>query len=222
MEFIGESELDGMRSFNTAFDAEFLKNYQAGSLRYLYRGVPCKKSPIDLAIYLRLLWREKPASIIEIGTKAGGSAMFFADISKLFALDANVCSVDIEPVELPPTTEVRFLQGDVHNLDEVFWKNGLADLPRPWLVVEDSAHTFKACTAALSFFSRKLEPGELLVIEDGVLEDLGLAHRYQGGPNLAISEFMRQEPETFDVAYEYTDMFGVNATYNPNGYLRKL
>jgi cephalosporin hydroxylase len=88
-------------------------------------------------------------------------------------------------------------------------------------VVEDSAHTLEACTAALDFFGRHLLPGEYLVIEDGVLDDLGVTARYGGGPNAAIAEYLAAKPSVFEIAAGYCDMFGHNATYNPNGYLKK-
>lgn len=210
-----------MRSFNTPFSDDFLKQYQAGTLGYSYRGVPCHKSPIDLAIYLHLLWQEKPSTIIEIGSKHGGSALFFSDMAGTYNLNTVIYSIDLNIPEPVPTQAVHFLQGDVHHLESVFTENNLFELPRPWFVVEDSAHTAAACETALHFFSQHLQTGEVLAMEDGILDELGLSDRYSGGPNLAIKEFLGKNPDTFDIAYEYTDMFGINATYNPNGYLRK-
>ena len=58
-------------------------------------------------------------------------------------------------------------------------------------------------------------------MEDGILSELGLDEQYNGGPNRAIIEFFAQNPDCFDIETAYCDMFGINATYNPNGYLRK-
>ncbi len=210
-----------MRSFKTAFDTAFLTAYQQGSLGYTYKGVPCLKSPIDLAIYLRVLWKERPKTIFEIGSKAGGSALLFGDMAQLFELGAGVVSLDLVAPTLDPHCDVLFLQGDVHRLEEVFARYELFARSRPWLVIEDSAHTYSACLAALQFFRTHLRAKELLVLEDGVLADLGMSDAYEGGPNRAIAEFFETRPEVFEVATEYCDMFGVNATYNPNGYLRR-
>jgi cephalosporin hydroxylase len=49
------------------------KRRSAHSSRYTYRGVPMLKNPFDLALYLLLLWRLKPRTVIEIGSKSGGS-----------------------------------------------------------------------------------------------------------------------------------------------------
>ncbi len=56
-------------------------------------------------------------------------------------------------------------------------------------------------------------------MEYGVLDELGLSERYDGGPNRAIAEFMSERPRVFEVVTELCDMFGTNAT---NGYHRKV
>ena len=210
-----------MRSFRTAFPKDWLSAYQAGVLGYSYKGIPCLKSPLDLAIYMQALWNERPKTIVEIGSKHGGSAVLFSDLAATFDLDAAVVSIDVDPPQTPPGCGARFFQGDVLNLGAVFDEHDLFSLPRPWFVVEDSAHTYAGCTAALEFFHRFLAPGEVLVIEDGVLSDLGLSPEYDGGPNRAITDFFATHPSAFEVLTEYADMFGQNATYNPNGYLRR-
>jgi cephalosporin hydroxylase len=211
----------GLRPFRTGLPAGFLAAYQTGNLAYEYRGVPCLKSPIDLAVHLRLLWKERPATIFEIGSNAGGSALFFADVATVYGFDCRVVSIDLVPPTDRPDCEVRLLEGNVRNLGPTFLNNDLFSLARPWLVVEDSEHSYEACLAALEFFRRHLSRGELLVIEDGVLAELGLSEHYDGGPNRAIEAFFERHPTAFEVATEYTDMFGVNVTYNPNGYLRR-
>ena len=209
-----------MRSFKTLFPPEFLKSYQAGHLLYQYRDIPCLKNPIDLAIYLQVLWREKPKTLIEIGSERGGSAVFFSDICKVYGFDTQIISIDLDP----PSIEhhgVIFRQGDVCELGNVLPAHELEVMPHPWLVIEDSAHTFAGCWAALEFFAKHLRSGELLIMEDGILDELGLSDRYDGGPNRAIAEFDKARPDIFSIDTHYTDMFGANATYNPNGYLRR-
>jgi cephalosporin hydroxylase len=208
------------RDFRTFFAKDQLGDFHKGVMRYRYRDVLCQKCPIDIAIYMRLIWDAKPRTIFEIGTKAGGSALLFRDLCALYRLDVRVVSIDLKP---PSDTfdGIDFVQGDVLSLKKVFRRNDLYRHPRPWLVVEDSAHTLDACTAALDFFGKKLRPGEFLVIEDGVLNDLGMTARYGGGPNAAIAEYLAAKPSVFEIAASHCDMFGHNATYNPNGYLKK-
>lgn len=210
-----------MRDFRTPFNPDLLNGIQTGTLSYRYKDIPCLKDPIDIAIYLRLLWLEKPKTLIELGTKYGGSALLFSDLSKLMDLGCEIVSIDIHPPPEIEVDQVRFIQGDILKIEEVFEQNQLASLPRPWLVVEDSAHTFSACKHALKFFAAHMQTGEILAMEDGILTELGLAEQYDGGPSRAIEEFLTAYPDSFDIETSYCDMFGCNTTYNPNGYLRK-
>ena len=209
-----------MRSFKTPFPGSVLQPIQRGVLSYKYKGVPCLKSPIDICIYMKLLWDLKPGTIIEIGSKHGGSALFFADLMQSYGLETHVYSIDLERPDLTDP-RITFLEGDVNHLDDSFAAHGLSDCPRPWFVNEDSAHTYAGCLAALRVLGREMQTGDLLAMEDGNLVELGLSERYDGGPNRAIAEFFEASPDVFEIATELCDMFGQNATYNPNGYLRK-
>jgi cephalosporin hydroxylase len=209
-----------IRSFKTAFAPGQLEAYQQGALSYRYRDLPCLKSPIDIAIYLRLLHDQRPATLFEIGAKDGGSALMFRDFTRMLAIACEIISIDLRPPRLA-IEGVRFLEGDVRALEDLFGAHRLERMPRPWMVIEDSAHTRAACQAALEFFAGRLHSGEYLVIEDGVLADLGLGESFEGGPNRAISDFFAAHPDVYEIDARYCDMFGPNATYNPNGYLRK-
>jgi cephalosporin hydroxylase len=210
-----------VRSFKTAFSEEFLQNYQQGVLQYQHRGVPCLKSPIDLAIYSRAMWDIKPGAVIEIGTKFGGSALWFSDTLRAFGNPCPVISIDLEVPTGIEDDHIQFIQGDAMELSKVFKSYNLESLPRPWLVSEDSAHTYTVCMAVLTYLSQVLQPGDLLVMEDGNLDEMGLSERYDGGPNRALAEFLTTRPDVFEIATSYCDMFGMNATYAPNGYLFK-
>jgi cephalosporin hydroxylase len=211
-----------MRPFSTAFTQPMLPGYQAGVMKYTYKGVRCLKSPIDMAIYMRLLWDLKPRLILEIGSHSGGSALLFADLCDMLGLEAQVISIDLEIPNGVQHPRLSFLRGDVMALDAVLDGAGLDGLPHPWFVTEDSAHSYQGCMAALDVFAARMRAGDVLAMEDGVLDDLGLSARYDGGPNRALAEFPVNRPDTFAVATDLCDMFGTNATYNPNGYLRKL
>jgi cephalosporin hydroxylase len=211
-----------LRSFKSSFDKPFLDSMQNGVLSYTYKGVLCRKCPLDMAIYTKLIWDLKPQTLIEVGTLKGGSALWLADVLSAAGLAAKVVSVDQNMQSEVTDPRIQFLQGDVNELDQVLTDAKLATLPRPFLVIEDSAHTYLSTLAAIRFFDRVLRPGEVLVIEDGVLDELGLSDKYGGGPNRALAEFLAETSGRFEVMTDYCDMYGVNATYNPNAFLRKL
>ncbi|WP_165222021.1 CmcI family methyltransferase [Affinirhizobium pseudoryzae] len=212
-----------MRSFETAFPRPLLDTYQAGVMSYKYKGISCLKSPIDIAIYMQLIWQMKPNSLFEIGSNSGGSALLFSDIlNNMGCTHTPLISIDINVPQIIHDPRIRFIKGNILELEHLFTAEDLHQLPHPWLVIEDSAHSHAACTAALSFFSKAMKPNDVLVIEDGVLDDLGWSDLYNGGPNKAIADFFTENPNSFECLSNLCDLFGTNATYNPNGYLRKL
>ncbi len=212
-----------IRSFKTPFTRPQLGAYHHGVMQYHYRDVMCNKSPIDIALYLHLIHAVAPGSFIEIGTKCGGSAMMFRDMMRMYGFDTQVVSIDRAPPEADTRFEgIRFVEGDVLALEDAFDRNGLFDLPRPWILSEDSAHTYEACMGVLAFGEAHLRSGEYLIMEDSVLAELDLADRFDGGPSRALDTYLSQNPGVYEIDTSYCDMFGRNATTNPNGYLRKL
>ena len=213
------------RPFPTAFGDELLKTYHQGVMNYTYRGVSCLKSPMDLAIYMLLIHDLKPRSIIEIGSFHGGAAMFYDDLCKTYGLDTSIVTVDYRKLDSNPSTqtdcEIEFIQADALDLANSALHARLDELKRPWLVIEDSAHTRDVSFAVMCYFKDRMQSGEFLIIEDGVIEDQGGNWRYNGGPNLAVHDFFVEFPGAFALDTHYNDFFGVNASFNPNGYLRK-
>lgn len=210
------------RNFRTAFPHDFLHAYQRGTLGYTYKGIPCLKSPIDLAIYTKLVWDLRPGSLIEIGSNRGGSALWFADQLAAVGLNCRIVSIDLQPPTNIADPRIEFRAGDAAQLGECLSQDRLTRLAHPWLIIEDSAHLYPVTKAAIRFFADAMRTGDVLVVEDGVIDDLGLTDEYDGGPNRAVAEFIAEFPGMYRVMEEYCDMFGTNATYNPNGYLVRL
>jgi cephalosporin hydroxylase len=211
------------RAFASSIDARVLDRIQAGTMRSVYREVPFFKSPFDIALYLQLLSRLAPRTVIEIGGKFGGSALWFADMLGAQGVDARVLSVDIEPLAKFTDPRITFLRGDAKRLDEVLPASLLQSCPRPWLVVEDSSHHYPESIAVLDYFHAHLQQGDYIVVEDGVVSQLTGAHyrQYQDGPNRAVADFLARHGDAYEIDTGLCDRYGHNATYNPNGWLRR-
>ncbi len=201
---------------------ELLMKIQQGAMAYQYRGVPLQKNPFDLAIYLRLLDQARPRTLIEIGAYQGGSALWFADQASILGLDLEVLSIDLEVPVTVVNPSVRFLQGDARELGTVLTPALMKEVKRPLMVVEDSSHLAGTTAAVLEFFDPWLHSGEYIVIEDGILSDMKVAHLYDGGPLAAIEAFLEQSAGTYEVDRGLCAYFGGNVTWNVNGYLRRL
>jgi len=181
-----------------------------------------QKHPVEIALYMQLLWRIKPAVIIEIGTLAGGAAVWMGDLLNIFGIDGRVISVDLEPPAPSYTPKnVRFLRGDANNLGTTLDPEFLRALPRPWLVIEDASHDYATTLAVLRFFDPLLRSGEYMIVEDAAVPEIGQDTWHEGGAAHATAQFMHDRGKDYQIDAAYCDFYGRNVTGNPNGYLRK-
>lgn len=196
---------------------ELLMKIQQGTMGYRHRGLPMLKNPFDLALYPLLLEHAAPQTLIEIGSHRGGSALWFADQRP----GMRVISIDVDPPAARHDA-VTFLRGDGRALHDVLPDSVMASIARPLLVVEDADHMAGTTGAVLEFFDRWLQPGEYIVIEDGILTAMRVAELYDGGPLRAIHDFLRRTNGRYEIDRSYCDYFGRNVTWNVDGYLRRV
>jgi cephalosporin hydroxylase len=213
-----------MTGHSSYSDIEYalLMKIQQGTMAYRYRGLSLQKNPFDLALYLLLLDKARPRTLIEIGSYQGGSALWFADQGNILGLNLQVISIDIEVPQAVESPSVSFLRGDARGLRGVLSPSFMSGIQRPLMVVEDSSHLAGTTAAVLEFFDAWLCPGEYIVIEDGILSDMRVAELYDGGPLRAIEAFLEKRGSSYEVDRGLCDYFGRNVTWNVNGYLRRL
>ena len=125
------------RPFTTDIPKPLLDKIQTGTMQWTYKGIPTYKNPFDLALYAKLLWDVKPRTIIEIGSNAGGSAVWFADQVRAMQLGAQIYSLDINPVLGVTDPLVTFRTADVHQIADAMPPTWVASLPRPLFVIEE-------------------------------------------------------------------------------------
>ncbi|HTL13345.1 MAG TPA: CmcI family methyltransferase, partial [Bdellovibrionota bacterium] len=167
------------------------------------------KDPFEITLYPLLLWELKPKTVIEIGSFRGGSALWMADQLQAMGIDSQVYSFDYKPELVQAQHElVTFSYADCNDPQTLDAEKLLA-LPRPWLVIED-AHV--NVEKVLGFLDRLLKPGDYLVVEDVT---------WWRGKYRQFKRFMEGPGRAYSVDTKYTDMFGYNATFNSNAYLRK-
>jgi cephalosporin hydroxylase len=201
---------------------EVLSSIQRGHLAYSYRGRPALKCPFDIALYALLLWDIKPRTIIEVGSYGGGSALWLADHLRSYGIDGHVYSIDLLPPSDLQDPMISFMEGDAEHLDAVLGDVFFDAIPRPLLVIEDSSHMRRTSLAVMQYMHRFMATGEMMIIEDGIVSDLGMASEFDGGPARAVDEFLAFNGAQWQVDRKYCDFFGFNFTWNLNGYLRKI
>lgn len=184
-----------------------------------YKGVKAIRCPFDYVIYQMIIGQVQPDLIIEIGSHEGGGALYLADLLRIYNIKGEVHTIDInndakKNVDQDPL--IKFFGDGAQNYD--------LELTRKFnkiLVIEDAAHTYECSKTAIDKFAEVVSIGSYLIVEDGIVNELGIETEYGGGPLKAIREFLLEHPE-FKVDRKWCDMFGKNATFNVNGYLKKV
>ena len=182
-----------------------------------YRGVRCVKCPLDYVLYQMIVSELRPDLIIEIGTHQGGSALYLADLLQLLG-GGVVHTIDIEDRLDPRVRENRNIR--VFGGGWEAYDLNLAAGFKQVLVIEDSAHTCANTIRVMNHFAPLVTPGSYMIVEDGIVDALGLSEQFGGGPVRAIQEFLGVNPG-FEADLRWSDFFGKNATFNPLGYLKR-
>lgn len=188
-----------------------------GHLRTTYRGIKAIRCPFDYVIYQMIIAEVKPDLIIEIGTNSGGGALYLADLLNnighglVHSIDINDISDSIvknhHRVKLFHEGYQGYDTAQIKEFDKI-------------LVVEDGSHNYKDTLAALHIFSPFVTSGSYFIVEDGIVNNLGIEKKFDGGPLRAINEFLSRD-NNFEIDRKWCDFYGNNATFNVNGYLRK-
>ena len=168
-----------------------------------WRGIALGKSIYDFALIPMMIWEIQPATILEIGSGEGASAIWMADLCKSYGLSTRVHSMDIEPPNIKHE-RVTFSKGDIREINNTiyFGRFDVKMLPHPWIILED-AHV--EVNKVITYFEKHMHVGDYMIIEDT---------RGKKGSTLKI-------PSTLRVDAYYCDYFGRNATSSMNTILRK-
>lgn len=214
--------------------------------KILYRGVLAQKFPFDYIMYQMIIHEIRPDLIIEIGTMHGGAALYYADLQETFGIEGGeVHTIDlISPNDRKQHDDST---GDIYNpYENPNYPDVLADHPRikifdkgyqgydlsncegfkKILVIDDGSHIYEDVYNVMEKFKDLITIGSYLIIEDGNCEEVcnnrpDLIEMWKGGPLRATKQFIA-ENDNFRVDYRWCDMFGINATYNTYGYLKKI
>ncbi len=195
-----------------------LEGIDRGHHKILYRGVKCIKCPLDYVLYQMLLTELRPDLIIEIGTNNGGSALYLADVLQLNG-GGTVHTIDIaNQIDARALAHpgIRFFGNGWEAYDR-----RLAEGFNKILVIEDSSHTYANTLGVMERFAPLVTPGSYMIVEDGIIDALGISDQYDGGPVRAIREFLAAD-SGFELDLGYSDFFGKNATFNTLGYLKRV
>ncbi|MCB0739690.1 MAG: hypothetical protein KDB92_01240 [Chitinophagaceae bacterium] len=195
-----------------------LQSIDKGHHNVKYRGVQAQRSPFDYVIYQMIISEVQPDLIIEVGTNFGGSALYMADLLEVLG-KGEVHSIDITdncPEIVKRHSRIKLFHKGFENYDL-----HLAESAEKVLIIEDASHIYEDTLGALQKFANVVSIGSYLIVEDGIVDKLGVSKKFNGGPCRAIREFLPQHSE-YVVDRKWCDFFGKNATNNVNGYLKRI
>jgi cephalosporin hydroxylase len=189
-----------------------------GHHQVTYRGIKAIRCPFDYVMYQMILSEIKPDLVIEIGTNTGGGALYIADLMETLG-HGILHTIDIVPQSdktLATHPRIKLFTKGFENYD---LKETLSY--KKILVIDDGSHMYEDVIASLKKFSPIVSKGSYFIVEDGIVSEQGREAGFNGGPLRAIREFMTDN-NTYIVDRTYCDMFGKNATFNINGYLKRI
>ncbi len=187
-----------------------------GTLSLHWFGHEMIKCPMDLWVYEELITEMKPDWVIETGTYRGGSALYLASILTMLG-HGNVVTIDPYDYEgRPEHPRIRYLKGSStdHDIQDQLTKlvgDGKC------LVILDSDHSQEHVAQELQCFSRFVNEGGYLIVEDTNVNGHPVYRKHGPGPMEAVRDFLAK-----DARFKPDDrMERFLLTQNPRGYLRR-
>ena len=172
-----------------ALNGTFYKHIHREKHLVEWKGVPILKMPADLITYSEVIQETKPELIIEIGTKYGGSALYFQDMLDLIS-GGKVVTIDIKPQVENRDSRIEYVIGSSTDKKVIGHITELSKGKRTMLVI-DGNHDRKHVKWELRHYSNIVTPGCYMVIEDCFI-DRGLY-----GPGEARDWFLERN-KTFE------------------------
>lgn len=166
-----------------------------------FLGVGMMKNPFDLWIYQDLITAYRPKTILETGTFAGGSALWFAVLMDALGIDdGRIITVDLDDHRQCQHERITWVAGD--STDPAIAAAMLAEVEHPLLVSLDADHSTAHVRKELELYAPHVRPGEYLVVEDtnigwtdergarGGLEDYLRAHPGEWRQDLLCEKYL--------------------------------
>lgn len=187
-----------------------------------FLGISTMKSVSDMWNYQEIITELGPALIVEFGSFAGGSAIFFSMHGRAVNPDTRVLSVDIDHGLLDPRARtwpgIEFLESSSTEARVMARIAALrAEHPGPAFFILDSDHSRDHVLQEMLGIRAVLQPNDYVVVEDSNINGHPVARNWGAGPYEAMQEYFRRHPHDYvrDSAREHKFAF----TFATGGFL---
>lgn len=186
--------------------------------RTKYRGIEVKKCPLDMWVYVELLFELRPDFVVEIGNWCGGTLCYLSDVCRSMGLGTTFIGVDIDQASVSDivrnSDRIILMQGDAVELFESV--RDCIGSDKSVMVIEDSNHEYSHTLRVLDLYSQIVSVGSYMIVEDTICRH-GLDVGPDPGPMEAVSEFKRTNSQ-----FVSDDSYSFGISWNETGYLKRV
>ena len=212
---LSPEDAEVVRRFHQLYYGSWLAEI-ADTINLSWFGHQLLKCPLDLWIYQELLVRTRPDFVVETGTWCGGSALYFAMLFDHLG-HGRVITVDIDAKSnRPEHPRISYVTGSSVDPAVVAQVQEIVGNDRA-LIVLDSDHHAGHVYEELLVYSKLVQTGDYLIVEDTNINGHPAYPDFGPGPMEAIDKFLSGNDEfVIDRRCERFLM-----TLYPSGYLRR-
>jgi cephalosporin hydroxylase len=189
--------------------------------------------PGDMHAIQELVWRVKPACIVQTGVAAGGGVVYSASMLELAGGDGIVVAVEPrlhadvrERLQSHRLAErMRLVEGDSCAASTVKAVKSCLGDRSPVMVILDLIHTHEHVLAELQHYAGLVTIGSYVIVMDTIMEHLpaelfaGKPYGKGNNPATATQAFLARDTR-FEIDHEIEDQ--VIMTLSPDGFLRRV
>jgi len=190
--------------------------------RTTWCGVPVFKSVSDLWNYQEIIVALRPRLIVELGTYAGGSALFFAHVVRSAELDARILTIDVDHSRVAAAVRaeplVELLEASSVAPEALRRIAALRDEhPGPAFFILDSDHAETHVHAELVALRELTAEGDVVIVEDTNVNGHPVLPDFGAGPYEALHRYLAEHPGDYAADTERETKFGF--TFARDGFL---
>lgn len=176
-----------------------------------WAGVPIIRLPDDIVLFQEIVWRLRPAAIVETGVARGGSVLLSASLMAMAGIEPKVLGLDLE---IHPHTHEAIRNSLYGNAITLWQGDSSSDAARaevqmfisqnastrPVVLALDSDHTHAHVLAELRQLTQTLPSGSVVAVADTIIEEMPQGYYADrswdrgNSPATAIREFLMEEP----------------------------
>jgi cephalosporin hydroxylase len=196
-----------------------------------WMGRPIIQFGTDMIMLQELIWKVKPDIFIETGIAHGGSLIYTASLFELMGNNGQVIGIDVEirshnrvAIEAHSMYKrIKMIEGSSIAETTIIELEKLLDSGKITMVMLDSNHSRDHVLSELKLYSKYVNVGSYLIVQDGSQEwvsDIprGKPEWKEDNPLAAIELFLKENND-FIIDETYTRL---GITQSPNGYLKKI